>query len=69
MTLKRLIHSAYVTFADGKKISPKDNEIVGAPSSDTYCLAAKAEGAATLPLMTGPMLQALIEDRFKLKIH
>jgi uncharacterized protein (TIGR03435 family) len=72
ITLERLIHNAYVTFADGKKLNPNDTEIVGMPnwaSSDTYSLSAKAEGATVLPFMAGPMLQVLLEDRFKLKIR
>jgi uncharacterized protein (TIGR03435 family) len=72
ITLDRLVHNAYVTFADGKKISLNDIEIVGAPSwtrFDTFSLAAKAEGAAPLPVMAGPMLQILLEDRFKLRIR
>ncbi|SPE39608.1 Peptidase M56, BlaR1 (fragment) [Candidatus Sulfopaludibacter sp. SbA3] len=37
--------------------------------SDTYDLAAKAEGGAPVARMMGPMMQMLLEDRFKLKIH
>jgi uncharacterized protein (TIGR03435 family) len=37
--------------------------------SDRYDLAAKADGAAPVEQMMGPMLRALLEDRFKLKIH
>jgi bla regulator protein BlaR1 len=37
--------------------------------SDLYRIDAKAEGNASEALMEGPMLQALLEDRFKLKLH
>ncbi len=37
--------------------------------SDRYSINAKAEGNASEALMEGPMLQALFEDRFKLKLH
>lgn len=37
--------------------------------SDRYTVDAKAEGARTREMMLGPMMQALLEDRFKLKIH
>ena len=38
-------------------------------SSDRYTIDAKAEGPAAPEMMRGPMMQALLEDRFKLKIH
>jgi bla regulator protein BlaR1 len=47
-------------------------EIKGGPAwitSARYTIDAKAEGPARQELMRGPMLQALLEDRFKLKIH
>lgn len=37
--------------------------------SDRYTIDAKPDGAATAEMMRGPMMQALLEDRFKLKIH
>jgi len=46
--------------------------ISGAPSwaeSELYDVNAKAEGAPTREIMQGPMMQALLEDRFKLKLH
>jgi uncharacterized protein (TIGR03435 family) len=50
----------------------KDFQIVGGPAwinSDRYDLSAKAEGTPTGQQMMGPMLQTLLEDRFKLAIH
>lgn len=38
-------------------------------NSDGYSIEAKADGAPGQALMKGPMLQALLEDRFKLRIH
>lgn len=37
--------------------------------SDVYDIEAKAEGKPSAQTMQGPMLQALLEDRFKLKIR
>lgn len=71
-TVRQLIHAAYDTFADGKHLNTGNTEINGLPEWaywQTFSLAAKAEGEAVLPMMAGPMLQTLLEDRFKLKIH
>jgi uncharacterized protein (TIGR03435 family) len=46
--------------------------IKGSPAwinSDRYTIDAKAEGPQSLEIMRGPMLQALLEERFKLKIR
>ena len=70
-TLQNLIQAAYVGFANGT-LNQEEIQITGAPGwmqSDRYDLAAKAEGAARVEQMMGPMLRALLEDRFKLKIH
>jgi uncharacterized protein (TIGR03435 family) len=47
-------------------------EIKGSPAwvnSDRYVIDAKTEGPTAPEMMRGPMMQALLEDRFKLKIH
>lgn len=47
-------------------------QIKGSPAwiaSEHYTIDAKADGPATQEIMRGPMLQALLEDRFKLKVH
>jgi bla regulator protein BlaR1 len=47
-------------------------EFKGSPAwvtSARYTIDAKAEGPARQEMMRGPMLQALLEDRFQLKIH
>jgi len=46
--------------------------IEGSPTwlrSDRYTIDAKAEGPESIAMMRGPMMQALLEERFKLKIH
>lgn len=71
--LRNLIRTAYVMFADGHRtLVGKMPPIEGGPSwvdSDRYQVTAKAEGTPGQDVMRGPMLQALLEDRFKLKIR
>src|SRR5262249_13320559 len=38
-------------------------------NSERYTINAKSAGQTTPGMMQGPMLQALLEDRFKLKMH
>lgn len=68
-----LINAAYVLFAGGKNFTMfASAPIKGAPEwiySERYTITAKAEDSATRAMMSGPMMQALLEDRFKLKIH
>jgi len=67
-----LIQRAYVRFASGHFHPLGMVPIVGGPDwihSERYEIAAKAEGNASQETMQGPMMQALLEDRFKLKIH
>ena len=73
LTVKGLIGTAYVTNAEPSTgtVFARDG-ITGGPawlSSDAYDIEAKAEGNASGPVMAGPMLRALLEDRFKLKLH
>jgi len=73
-SVKNLIARAYVRFANGKLNPPSDGPIVieGGPGwadSDLYTITAKAEGTPLFGTMSGPMLQALLEDRFKLRLH
>lgn len=66
------ISGAYVLFANGRLNPVSTVQISGGPpwiNSDLYEINAKAEGPASRAMMNGPMLQALLEDRFKLKIH
>jgi uncharacterized protein (TIGR03435 family) len=66
-----LINTAYII--SGRSSPPPYRvEIEHLPSwadSERYTIEAKAEGAPGQGIMRGPMLQALLEDRFALKIH
>jgi bla regulator protein BlaR1 len=67
-----LIQRAYVRFANGRFNPIGIVPIAGGPDwihSDRYGINAKAKGNPSQEMMQGPMLQALLEDRFKLKIH
>jgi uncharacterized protein (TIGR03435 family) len=67
-----LIQRAYVRFAGGHPHWPGIVPIQGGPDwirSELYNINAKAEGNPNEQMMQGPMLQALLEDGFKLKIH
>jgi uncharacterized protein (TIGR03435 family) len=76
-TLASLIPQAYLNGAERAALNPRFVRILqrplkGGPSwihSDLYSIEAKAEGAPSDQMMRGPMLQALLEDRFKLKVH
>jgi uncharacterized protein (TIGR03435 family) len=68
-----ILQQAYGLFANGRENPlwsiPK---IEGGPAwinSDRYEINAKAEGDASPEMMMGPMMQGLLEDRFKLKVH
>jgi bla regulator protein blaR1 len=70
--VKNLIRLAYVTYATGHFNPMERTPIEGGPAwidSDRYQITAKAEGAPGQAMMRGPMLQALLEDRFKLKVR
>jgi bla regulator protein blaR1 len=77
-----LIRTAYSTFADGQQRRGPGIPIEKAPAwidSAHYTVNAttagsraeslKADDAPSQAIMKGPMLQAVLEDRFKLKIH
>jgi bla regulator protein BlaR1 len=72
MPVMFLIQSAYVSRANAI-LKPFDSvPISGGPAwlkSDRYDIEAKAESNPSAQVMEGPMLQALLEDRFKLKIR
>jgi uncharacterized protein (TIGR03435 family) len=75
VSVRTLIERAYVRFADGKNRSPmltSLTKIEGGPAwigSDLYTIEAETEGTQTPMMMDGPMMQALLEERFDLKIH
>jgi uncharacterized protein (TIGR03435 family) len=69
-----LVRTAYVSFAKGLEHHEPANltSISGGPDwvdSDLYNIDAKAEGPQPLRIIMGPMLQALLEDRFQLKVR
>ena len=71
-TLQTLIENAYCVFADGMSMNPKSIGISGGPNwmlSDTYEISAKAEDGVPFAQMAGPMMQALLEERFGLQLH
>ncbi len=75
MTVRGLIQIAYERYAGGR-FHPLDFRdfppIEGGPNwldSDRFDISAKADGRFSQAMMNGPMLQALLEDRFKLKLH
>lgn len=76
--VRGMIRSAYVTFGNGKAIVPGQRVAVeGGPGwidSDRYQIVASAEAIAAgkyplTEMLRGPMLQAILEDRFQLKIR
>src|SRR6185312_9980402 len=73
--VENLIADAYIRFAGGGNQSLLQmtlTKIEGGPawlSSDRYTIEAEAGGDQTVPMMAGPMMQALLEERFQLKIH
>jgi bla regulator protein BlaR1 len=72
VTVTGLIRFAYITFADpGITTIFGHDPLSGGPDwakSEEYDIEAKAEGTPAGQLMMGPMLQVLLQDRFKLKI-
>jgi len=71
--LRNIIRTAYVLYPDGHRVMPwRAAPLEGGPGwidSDRYQITAKAEGTPGQDMMRGPMLQALLEDRFKVKVH
>ena len=71
-TLQRLIQQAYGLFATGHMNPGSSLTVTGGPAwttSDLYEIDAKAQGPQSRATMNGPMLQALLEGRFKLRVH
>jgi uncharacterized protein (TIGR03435 family) len=74
MPLSSLISQAYSIFnaAGQSKLPPYPVPIERLPSwadSERYTIEAKSQGKPGIGIMRGPMLQALLEDRFALKIR
>jgi len=70
-----LIQAAYVMFPEGVRASPGTvltTPIEGGPEwirSERYTIDAKTSEPVGFEMLQGPMLQRLLEDRFKLKIR
>lgn len=77
VTTANLIRLAYLVFPTGQPgapVSPSAFQmpISGGPpwiDSDRYRIDAKTEERVNVEMMRGPMMQALLEERFKLKLH
>jgi uncharacterized protein (TIGR03435 family) len=71
--LTSYIRQAYAMYPDGKyDLRGLIVKIEGGASwvnTDRYQIDAKAEGAPGIGTVSGPMMQALLEDRFKLKVR
>jgi bla regulator protein blaR1 len=74
-TLRGLILQAYVLFANGQtnlSAAASNTPIEGGPAwinTERYGIDAKAESDASVGVMRGPMLQTLLENRFKLRLR
>ncbi len=71
-TTQRIIQQAYGLFSSGHLNPGSYLPVTGGPewtASDLYEIDAKASPPETRATMNGPMLQALLEDRFKLRFH
>jgi uncharacterized protein (TIGR03435 family) len=67
-----LIQRAYNRFVGGHSNPFSVIAIEGGPDwihSETFEIDAKSDGHPSMEMMEGPMMQAVLEDRFKLKIH
>src|SRR5262249_50722567 len=74
MTLSDLIWIAYrpVMPGLGNQIGNADSRLRGGPDwvrSERYQIEARADGNPDRSITTGPMLRALLEDRFQLQLH
>ncbi|MDP9039543.1 MAG: TIGR03435 family protein [Acidobacteriota bacterium] len=77
VTTANLIRLAYLVFPTGQPNAPVSPNafqmpISGAPSwldSDRYAIDATVEQRVNTEMMKGPMMQALLEERFGLKLH
>ncbi len=77
VTTANLIRLAYLVFPTGQANAPISPSVFQMPisggpswlSSDRYTIDAKTEQRVNTEMMQGPMMQALLEDRFGLKLH
>jgi len=67
-----LIQVSYNRYAGGRMNSFRVIPIEGGPDwihSETFEIDARSDGEPSIQMMQGPMMQAILEDRFKLRIH
>jgi hypothetical protein len=72
VSLRDYIRSAYGSYGFGRNPNVRPPKVLGGPDwvdTDRYDIVAKAPTEAGLDEMYGPMMRALLEDRFGLKIH
>jgi uncharacterized protein (TIGR03435 family) len=71
-SVQELIQASYIIFAKGDTPDMMLIDVTGGPAwvrSDVYSINAKAEDGTPVGKMIGPMLRALLEDRFQLQAH
>jgi len=74
LPVRLFIQMAYIDFANGKFRAEPNLRVEGGPDwitsqTERYTINAKADSAVSQITIHGAMLQALLEDRFQLKIH
>lgn len=75
VTVRRLIQTAYVHYANGQTgpaSQLKNQPVEGGPEwidTERFAVDAKPETPQARATMGGPMLQAVLQERFNLKVH
>jgi uncharacterized protein (TIGR03435 family) len=72
VSLRDYIRGAYGSYGFGRNPNVRPPKVLGGPDwvdSDRYDIVATAPAETGLDQMYGPMMRALLEDRFGLKIH
>ena len=72
VSLRDYIRGAYGSYGPGRNPNVRPPTVLGGPGwvdTDRYDIVASARGDTGLDQMYGPMMRALLEDRFQLKIH
>jgi uncharacterized protein (TIGR03435 family) len=72
VSLREYIRGAYGSYGFGRNPNVRPPKVLGGPDwvdTDRYDIVAKAPAETGLDEMYGPMMRALLEDRFGLKIH
>jgi uncharacterized protein (TIGR03435 family) len=72
VSLRDYIRGAYGSYGFGRNPNVRPPRVLGGPDwvdTDRYDIVAKAPAETGLDEMYGPMMRALLEDRFGLKIH